>query len=417
MTQGSQSKTFCTLPWNHLATYTDGGTGLCCIAKTPRMDDTNVNTVSPKDIINHPHWKGVRKKIMAGEEVNDCRKCYEEEHNGYKSHRIIENGVWVDRIGQDGVDALVAATEADGTVSNDIMALDLRLGNTCNLQCVMCAPTESSKWLSASKRFIPELDLLQTEWEQKSDIQASRHEWYKNDSFWDDVYTMLPNLHEIILAGGEPLLIEQQYKIIEEAVRTGDAEHIILRYHTNGTIMDENLLGVLDKFKKVEFFVSIDSVEDKNHWIRYPSDWDTIVKNLHILDNTPDNVEVWILNSLQALNMFYITEFMEFIIEQKFKKVARRTKGMFHPGIVHYPSYLNPKVLPNDLKQYITNLTKVAEEHYGPTDKLDGVINFMNSEDWTDHLPKLREYIIALDKTRGTDFKKTFPEIAGYIFD
>jgi hypothetical protein len=44
-----------------------------------------------------------------------------------------------------------------------------------------------------------------------------------------------------------------------------------------------------------------------------------------------------------------------------------------------------------------------------------GVIDYMMAEDWSDKLPMVKDYLRVLDKNRGTDFRKTFPELAEYI--
>jgi len=40
------------------------------------------------------------------------------------------------------------------------------------------------------------------------------------------------------------------------------------------------------------------------------------------------------------------------------------------------------------------------------------MISFARSEDWSARLPEFREYINKMDKLRGTDFRKTFPDMA-----
>ena len=39
----------------------------------------------------------------------------------------------------------------------------------------------------------------------------------------------------------------------------------------------------------------------------------------------------------------------------------------------------------------------------------------MMSEDWSVRMPEFREYLTKLDQHRGTDFCKTFPEMAGLM--
>jgi hypothetical protein len=42
------------------------------------------------------------------------------------------------------------------------------------------------------------------------------------------------------------------------------------------------------------------------------------------------------------------------------------------------------------------------------------ILDFMNSEDHSKKMPMLVEYTALLDRSRGTDFFGTFPELAPY---
>ena len=39
------------------------------------------------------------------------------------------------------------------------------------------------------------------------------------------------------------------------------------------------------------------------------------------------------------------------------------------------------------------------------------MIRFMKSEDWSVRLPETKDYLEKVDKYRGTNFYKTFPEM------
>ena len=54
------------------------------------------------------------------------------------------------------------------------------------------------------------------------------------------------------------------------------------------------------------------------------------------------------------------------------------------------------------------------EASYG-IKRLQGMIKFMMSEDWSRRMPEFREYITKFDAYRKTDFAKTFPEMAGLL--
>ena len=48
--------------------------------------------------------------------------------------------------------------------------------------------------------------------------------------------------------------------------------------------------------------------------------------------------------------------------------------------------------------------------------RLKGMLQFMESEDWSRRLPEMQEFINLCDKQRGITFAETFPEMKD-IFD
>ena len=58
---------------------------------------------------------------------------------------------------------------------------------------------------------------------------------------------------------------------------------------------------------------------------------------------------------------------------------------------------------------------KVTEEQWLNADygisRLRGMVRFAKSEDWSNRLPEMKEYLEKLDAHRGTNFYTTFPEM------
>ena len=95
------SKTFCPLPWTHLATHPHGAVTLCCESDmTNRASDSqNANkdfqTFHNTDynldrIMNSDLFRDVRMQMLNGEEPRVCSKCYKYESMGNQSKRTIE---------------------------------------------------------------------------------------------------------------------------------------------------------------------------------------------------------------------------------------------------------------------------------------------------------------------------------------
>ncbi|MBN8539259.1 MAG: twitch domain-containing radical SAM protein [Deltaproteobacteria bacterium] len=414
---GRISETFCALPFTHLATHTDGSAILCCVAKNEQR--LNLNDQTLQAAWNSDYLRSARLKMLKGENVSACTHCYAEEKNGYRSHRVTENRVWKERFGRDFVLDRVRKTQSDGRLNEDIVAIDLRLGNTCNLQCVMCRPQDSSRWTALAKKIAEtaETSEIRSEWAHKSKINQSRFEWYKDPAFWTDLEAMLPSMREIIVGGGEPMLLEEHRRLVEACVRTGAAKNIQIRYHTNGTLLDKSLFDLWKEFKLVEVFISLDCWGEKNNYMRYPANWEAISNNLKCLDEeSPESVKVMLLCSVHLMNMFYLDEYAQWVEDQNFRKVTKGFNGYFHPGVVHYPPYLSIQNYPSELKKAITEkLVAFENRSRKKSNKIQGIINLMNEADHSSRLNQTRDYIRRLDAERGTSFSKTFPELNRFL--
>jgi organic radical activating enzyme len=402
------SKTFCILPWIHAATYTDGTALLCCVAKShPNPSDLNGSTM--KQVWNGKMFRDARLKMLRGEEVDNCHSCYAEEAVGIHSHRLVENYIWYKKLGREYLNELVGGTKQDGSVPHDLITLDFRLGNTCNLQCVMCRPVDSSKWVKHAKILAEELTTdAKYDWQGKTaDYVESKFEWYKDPEFLEDFYNSAANIQHMIFGGGEPLYIKEHKEIIRQLVERGYSKNIELRYHTNGTIWDQEVVDLWANFKRVEVMISIDGLGPVNDYIRYPADWSTIEKNLRLYDNSHKVIDAKILCTVQALNINSLPEFADWLISQNYKKIGIKTQGgIFYPGILHYPQYLSAKVLPPEVKEKVTfKLNSYADQNLDNTQiqKFRQLVEFMNSEDLSFMFDQTLEYVEKLDLLRSTD--------------
>ena len=443
----SGSKTFCILPWIHFATRPNGDMRLCCSAnasgagedhtvglvKNERGQPANFGRETPMSAWNNEYMKDVRLTMLEGKIPASCSKCIAEESKGVASKRIWETGSWM----EDGIDVeeLIKQTEEDGTVPEKLVYLDLRLGHTCNLKCVMCSPHDSSQWVGEHKKIYPLFQAKELKEQMAWDRKDFNNKWHENPDFWKEMYAQIPNLKQVYFAGGEPLMIREHKWFLEEIIRQGYADKILIRYNTNGLLVDDEIIELWKKFKKVKVGFSIDAAGDRNYYIRYPSDWATIERNLHKLDNTPDNIQVSIATAIQILNIKHLADFAKWKITQNFKKVnLENTVGGIQAGggivnmhLLYIPTFLSIRLLPQADKEEVrksfgelanwlhTNYRQDADfwktNPYG-WKRWMAILDFMDAEDHTAQLPAFKEYIETLEKSRGTDFKSTFPELS-----
>jgi sulfatase maturation enzyme AslB (radical SAM superfamily) len=447
ITQVTGTKTFCVLPWIHLATRPTGDMRICCVAnasgaetgdytvglvKMPDGEPANFAKDLPSEAFNNDYMKSVRKTMLEGKVPTSCTKCFKEEEQGVASKRIWETGTWF----KEGIDipALIEATEEDGSIPYKLQYLDLRLGHTCNLKCVMCSPHDSSLWVSEHKKIYPIFTspLIKKQLSWQSD--KFNNTWHENPAFWEEIYEQIPHIKQIYFAGGEPLLIKEHRRFLEEIVARGYADKIVLRYNTNGTLISQSMIDLWSKFCKVKVGFSLDGIADRGHYIRYPLDWTTIEQNLELLDNAPTNIETTIACAVQILNIMHIPDFIKWKINKKFKRInlddnvlgETHSGGLFSAHLVWIPTWLSLRVLPKEDKLEVRRLFGDLQEWLWKNYTIDndfwevnpygwkrweGILDWMDSEDQSHLLPDFKEYILTLDAQRGTDFKSTFPEL------
>jgi hypothetical protein len=451
------SNTFCILPWIHLSTRPDGSMRVCCTANASsvgptnnkehggqigilKTDDGKPNNLNVSDFLtawNSSYMRNIRKQMLNGEKPPSCLKCHKEESAGRKSKRMWETQYWSERV---NVEELILNTSNDGEVPPNLAYIDLRFGTKCQLACVMCSPHDSSGWIKDYKAIFPAVKnetLKETmQWQDKGSINGSSYNWHKqNPIFWQQFYDQMSNMQQIYFAGGESLIIDEHYKILEHAIEQGYAKNLELRYNSNAVEWREDLFDLWKEFKVVRFHYSVDDIFERNEYIRYPSKWNRTEEVFRILDKeTSANVEVTIACSVQALNIYYIPDFIKWKIKQKFEKINvwPMGAGMINYHLVYHPPQLNIKVLPKWFKKEVRrkynefytwiehnweecipyhlndiNFEKWRHSPYG-LNRLDGILNFMDSEDWSQRLPELEEFLSVCDQQRRLDWKKVF---------
>jgi organic radical activating enzyme len=440
---------FCVLPWIHLATRPNGDMRICCVANASGADsgEYDVGLVKkengqpanfahdlPTEAFNNDYMKSVRKTMLEGAVPTSCTKCFKEEQEGIASKRIWETGTWHLQEEID-IKELIAETAEDGTVPYKLQYLDLRLGNTCNLKCIMCSPHDSSQWVIDHKKVYPIFQSPLIKKQMGWDKKLHNNFWHENPEFWEEVFDQIPNIKQLYFAGGEPLMIREHRMFLEEIIARGYAKQISLRYNTNGILVDDAIIAIWEQFKKVKVGISLDGIQERGHYIRYPLDWKTVEANLIKLDSAADNIQTQVACAVQILNIKHIPDFIKWKVRMNFKKINfdKNASGQLIGGgligvhLLWIPTWLSLRVLPAEdkaevralfaeLQQWLwDNYTHDKEfwetNPYG-WERWEGILDWMDAEDHTKLLPDFREYITTMDAGRKTDFKTVFPELA-----
>jgi len=377
--------TFCVLPWIHLATNASGNLRVCCNS-TPGenfilKDDSTPYKIYKDDLQeawNSNTYCDIRKTMLSNERPAMCIRCFREEDAGLESARQAWNKKWK----EDKV--------YNETPTFDIKYIDLRLGNLCNLRCRMCNPYASSQWLK-------EWHLISDKLSKQEHARLKRLDWPNDKKTWDNLLPLLDTVDEVYLTGGEPTIIKEQYILLNYLIDNNIAHRVKLKYNTNLTNIPEELVVKWQSFKRVQLNCSIDAVGDLDRYIRYPSDWNTIVENFNILHKLK-NIYIEIHCTVQMYNILRLQDLIAWVLPYEVK---------IYFNILNHPTWLNIRVLPVHLKKDVEE--KLQKYYYLP--KVKGIIDYMNAENWSEHLDIFYQKTRILDESRNESLQTIIAEL------
>lgn len=388
------NKTWCIYPFVHLATFTNGSVSPCCVAHPYK--NVNLNDLTVEEAWNHPEVKELRSQMLTGKQPKNCKNCYLDESLGVDSHRTSSNRVFEIEYGltQDQFNSETL------NLSN-LITLDLRLGNTCNLKCVMCRPNESHKWHEDIVKLndMPLTPAVKEDIHFKLGYNRNDYNWIHKHIFWDNIDLILPNIKEFIFGGGEPFMLKEVKTVLQKAIDLNVADQISIRFHTNGTYLNKSDFELFKHFKRIQLMFSVDGVDDINHLLRYPADWNKIVDNIRENENYGSNIESFILCSLTSVSAYYLDQLYEFVDSQEWKKLPVKNIIL---GRVHHPIYLNPQTLDEKRKEIVTDkLNKLINNYPVSAKTLTENLNWINGNNDTVLINETISFIENLSRIRN----------------
>jgi radical SAM protein with 4Fe4S-binding SPASM domain len=368
---------YCSLPWTNLDISPQGKMSPCCKFEShlyPYKPE-NINTSTIDEYINSPIVKEVKQDFKNDKWPKGCQRCKIEEDSGIVSKRVQDHARWGELFSED----------------RGFVTASISFGNTCNLSCITCDPSASSRWQQEAKILL------------NRDVKPNH--FYK-EGFVDSFKEKTPNLVHLDIPGGEPLLsgVKQQKELLYLYVEDDLARNITLHYTTNCTqFPDDEWLSLWSHFKEVELQLSIDGIGDKFEYIRYPAVWEQVVPNIKKYLELRDKglIKLSVSTTVSAYNIAYLDELLQWLDEMSL--------GMPYLGRVHTPTYMRPTVWKKDARDYIIDRLKNSRFD------LDSFITLMQTEDDSKNFENFRYRLLRHDSYRKLNFRSTFKEMAAFL--
>lgn len=338
------------------------GTSIEVASKTKgwiRDNTTQMNKVSISqidDFYNDPYRKLQVKLLSKGQKVDACSSCWKHENSGYPSMRTRLNDL---KFNDD---------------SKKLKYLELNTGNTCNIQCIMCNPSDS---LTTKQYYEYVSDHFPAVLKKSSKNLYAKHRGLKKSDIDNIHWDSFSDLQFLKSTGGETFYTKEYWYFLEKLIEKDFAKNITILVVTNNTVeIDNKKLEIYKQFNRVKVFSSLDGIGKLCETIRAGSIWNDVENNIkHLVELHKEFPTKFIHTEphsvVQFANILQLDEMINW-----WENIAdnEEFKNKHYLRILDQPKWFEIGMLPDNVKN-------LAIEKYKNIDKLKHIVKYLHSTD------------------------------------
>ena len=392
------SKVFCMMPWVHTHIWPNGNAFPCCMSDSDIVYG-NLNDNSLEEIWNNEKYKKLRKNMLNEKESPECTRCYEMEKSNIWTLRKNTNKYYISHWDR------VETTQDDGSVEEVNMGyMDIRVSNICNFRCRTCGPELSSAWYEDHSKLYG-----------KPPENPKMMNIANNEKFWNELQPLLLTVEEACWAGGEPIITEEHYKILDFWIEN-KMKDVRLRYTTNFSNLyfkKKSILDYWNSFNDVRIAASLDGMGKRGELIRAGTEWDVIEDNRRQMIKECPDVYFEITPTVSIMNVYHLPDFHRNWVD----------RGLLEPNNIRvnmltYPDYYRIQIIPKEeRKKFIDKYNehiKWIDDNFGKGVAKEGfmsILNFLEQKNYENLIPDFIDRNTPLDELRGESFFEVCPEL------
>lgn len=342
------SKTFCVMPWFNHEIYSAHTTSCCLLPKEHDIEQ-------------------IKHDLLNDIKSTDCQKCWALESNNNESRRLQENRFLDWKLDRD-----IEKIEQDcRNHNNSTLMYQIETSNLCNQACITCGPDNSTKW---------------QEIERNAGIKTSKF-FAQNIDQLDINYK---HAVKINFLGGEPTFDPRTFYIIEKLHEHNNTDCFISIVTNGYNEIPNKYKNLLKQFPNINICFSIDGIESRFEYMRWPAKWNNLQKVLDSYKNITNNFSV--SYTISGVNCLYYEETVNWFEKQNLKYLH---------NIVESPDWCSLKRAPIAIKNQIRHIPffKDVSKHNG------------KETDVNEFLKQLHHQ----DRLKFINLKDYMPELAGLL--
>lgn len=370
---------FCKAPFTSVVVDKDSRLLPCC----EYLD--HASPTKPYYLDDYKQWWAtgldqLRSTMVSGGVDNGCAHCINKESNSQQFNLRR----WTDQRVPDSAQHIIDQWTQKQDRPPEL--LEIRLGNLCNLACIMCNPAASST--------------IAAEYHQHRSAYASieinaptipSDKWWDDHDKWDRLKSLIKHAKYLHFGGGEPFMHPRIVELLGEL-----AKDCRVSFSTNMTRLDRSIGEMLEKFPHARLIASIEGIKAHNDYVRWPSEWHTIEKSFDLVDNK----KISIHHVLQHTSVFCLPDLIRWADD---RKISMTFGEIYHGSIDGSGMMTLASVSPDDFARFSHWLSTYKGSYRSV---LEGwAKNYHFNQDL--HVRFCR-YTKLIDSIRNTDFTGVF---------
>jgi len=362
--------TFCPVPWTGFIMNPNGEVKNCVLSKQTLG---NINDTDIQDILHGDINTEIKQCMNKDQQHSGCSNCY----------RLEQGTTGIKNVRSDRYYYLKSLSGIPYSVYDNMNTtlgtVDMRWRNTCNLACVYCGPELSSTWAKELNREI-----------SVDEQQLANTKQYILDN--------APNLKNVYLAGGEPLLMKENSELLDRLDSS-----CTVRINTNLSNIKGPVFERASKFKNVHWTVSVETMGTEFEYIRHGANWKIFLENLNVIRQLDHKISfnmLWFV-----LNPYSVFETVDYLMQLGYVENAFIIGPLTGP-IEFDIRNLNTSTL-NDLRNILKNRIQQADMRYLLHNSYVNMLKHLD-EKFDKQSSKTIQRLEELDKRRGLNYKNVF---------
>lgn len=403
----------CQLKWTWNVIRLMEGTTACC----HRVQAIPLQPGNFDNFHNYPTWVNHRNLQLQGLFPDQgCQYCGDVEAAGGVSDRMNMSkvpGIYPKELDNDPTATVVTPR-----------VIEVFLDNTCNLSCVYCDESNSTRIQKENEKFGYNVTGIPDNIVPIQRIKRSDNSLEFTEDFFKYLKNNYSDLRRLDVLGGEPFYQKNFFRLVEFIKNNSNPDlelHIITNLMCSNRVLetfvnDMKSVVAKRKLKRLNITASLDGIGPEQEYIRFGLKFDQWNKNLKFLAD-----QKWIYLTVNAcitsLSIPSLPKLLDYI--QSFADNGRRIHFGFNN--VNHKDILNPKIFGSNFfnewfDQVLDKIEKNPNLDQSVYDHFKGLCLDINQHaENIKYQQYLKYYLEELDLRRGTKWQENFPHLAAKL--